>query len=229
MPPEGFSVTDLNEPPARTAVLTMELQRGVVGDLATMVELREAVAESGLLETVRSMLEAARAAEIPVVHATVSWRADRRGTPLNTPLARHLANNPHQVLEGTPAVELDPRIGAVPSRDLVSHRHHGMTPFTGTSLDSLLRSLGVDHLVICGVSLNVGVLGAVIEAVGLGYEVTIPTDAVVGSPADYAAGVLRNSLAPLAILVSSEALCLQLDQYRAVRTSEWDSSVHTIE
>lgn len=80
----------------------MELQRGVVGDLATMVELREAVAESGLLETVRSMLEAARAAEIPVVHATVSWRADRRGTPLNTPLARHLANNPHQVLEELP-------------------------------------------------------------------------------------------------------------------------------
>lgn len=117
----------------------------------------------------------------------------------------------------------------MPSRDLVSHRHHGMTPFTGTSLDSLLRSLGVDHLVICGVSLNVGVLGAVIEAVGLGYEVTIPTGAVVGIPADYAAGVLRNSLAPLAILVSSEALCLQLDQYRAVRTSEWDSSVHTIE
>ena len=79
MPPEGFSVTDLNEPPARTAVLTMELQRGVVGDLATMVELREAVAESGLLETVRSMLEAARAAEMPVVHATVSWR-DLRAT-----------------------------------------------------------------------------------------------------------------------------------------------------
>ena len=41
MPPEGFSVTDLNEPPARTAVLTMELQRGVVGDLATDLETHE--------------------------------------------------------------------------------------------------------------------------------------------------------------------------------------------
>ena len=91
---EGFSVMDLNETLARTAVVTMELQRGVVGDLATMVELRDAVAGSGLLETVRSMLEAARAAEIPVVHATVSWRADRRGTPLNTPLTISTAHSP---------------------------------------------------------------------------------------------------------------------------------------
>ena len=94
--------------PGHTAVLTMELQRGVVGDLSTLAELRDAVADADLLASVGRLLSAARAVSIPVVHATVGWRSDRLGTPLVTPIARHLAGNPAQLLEGTPAVELDP-------------------------------------------------------------------------------------------------------------------------
>jgi len=56
------------------------------------------------------------------------------------------------------------------------------------------------------VSLNVGVLGAVIEAVGLGYEVSVPTDAVAGVPGDYGAAVLRHSLTPLALLATVDEL-----------------------
>lgn len=192
--------------PGHTAVLTMELQRGVVGDLSTLAELRDAVADADLLASVGRLLSAARAVSIPVVHATVGWRSDRLGTPLVTPIARHLAGNPAQMLEGTPAVELDPAIGPDLDVDLISHRHHGMAPFTGTSLDALLRSMAVTRLVICGVSLNVGVLGAVIEAVGLGYEVSVPTDAVAGVPGDYGAAVLRHSLAPLALLTTVDEL-----------------------
>lgn len=180
----------------------MELQRGVVGDLSTLIELRDAVAETDVLGSVSRLLVSARAASIPVVHATVGWRGDRVGTPLVTPIARHLATNPDQMLEGTAAVDLDPAIGAEIGVDLISHRHHGMTPFTGTSLDALLRSLAVSRVVVCGVSLNVGVLGAVIEAVGLGYEVVVPTDATVGVPVDYGSAVLRHSVAPLASLTT---------------------------
>ena len=142
-----------------TAVLTMELQRGVVGDRSPMAELRAVVTETHLLASVRRLLSAARNASVPVVHATVGWRSDRRGTPLVTPIARRLARNPDHMLEGGQAVDLDPGIGADLRVDLISHRHHGMTPFTGTSLDGLLRSMDVTHLVICGVSLNVGLLG----------------------------------------------------------------------
>lgn len=200
--------------PVRTAVLTIELQRGVVGDLSPIVELRRAVTDVGLLESVRRLLEAARRASVPVVHATVGWRSDRLGTPLVTPIARHLARDPGHMLEGSPAVDLDPEIGPDPDVDLISHRHHGMAPFTGTTLDALMRSMGVTHLVICGVSLNVGVLGAVIEAVGLGYEVTVATDAVTGVPVDYGQAVLRHSLSPLASLATTEDLERSWSIYR---------------
>ena len=38
-------------------------------------------------------------------------------------------------------------------------RLHGMTPFTSTSLDQILRNLGIRTVVATGVSVNLGVIG----------------------------------------------------------------------
>ncbi|MEZ5381190.1 MAG: cysteine hydrolase family protein [Microthrixaceae bacterium] len=190
----------------RVAVLTMELQRGVVGEEASMPELRRAVEEADLLAQVARLSQAARAAGVPVVHATVEWRADRRGTPTNAPLVGHLTRLPGHLLEDTRAVQLDPAIRADLGTDLVSMRRHGMTPFTGTSLDALLRSLEVSDLVICGVSLNIGIPGAVFEAVGLGYRVSVPSDGVVGVPVSYGEQVLAHSIAPVASVTSVDEI-----------------------
>src|SRR5690606_38097698 len=68
--------------PAGTTVVTMELQRGVVGDVATLPDLVDVVAARGTLDRCGELVAAARAAQVPVVHACVEWSADRRGTPL---------------------------------------------------------------------------------------------------------------------------------------------------
>jgi nicotinamidase-related amidase len=183
--------------PRSTAVVTMEMQRGVVGDLATIPALRDAAEAMGLVPTVAQLCQTARSSGVHVVHATVSWRGDRAGTALNTPLARSLASNADQMLEGSAAVELVTELDGFPS-DLRSHRHHGLTPFTGTDLDAMLRACGVTTVVAAGVSLNVGVLGLCLGAADLGYEVVVPTDAVCGVPDDYAAAVVRHTLRPLA-------------------------------
>ncbi|MGI9578953.1 MAG: cysteine hydrolase [Microthrixaceae bacterium] len=179
------------------ALVTMELERGVVGDLATLTELRDAAAARDTLDTCGRLAEAARSAGAPVVHCIAQWRADRVGTPLNTPLTRALARNQDQILEGTAAVEVVAELGDT-SGDLFSVRHHGLTPFHGTDLDPLLRSLGVDTITVCGVSLNVGVPGLVFGAVDRGYNVEVASDAVVGVPAAYGDDVLANTLAMVA-------------------------------
>ena len=38
-------------------------------------------------------------------------------------------------------------------------RLHGLTPFTGTSLDRVLRNMGIDTVVAIGNSVNIGVHG----------------------------------------------------------------------
>ena len=82
----------------------MEMQRGVLGDLATMPQLAEIARDAGVIKTCAKLVAGAREASVPVVHATVSWRSDRLGTSLNTPLTSALARNPSQILEGTEAV-----------------------------------------------------------------------------------------------------------------------------
>lgn len=182
--------------PTHTAVLTMELQRGVMGDLAMIPDLRDEVNAIGMLERVGALLTAARSAGARVVHCTAEFREDRQGSGTNAPMLRASAKG-GSLIAGTPSVEVVPELGQQPS-DLVVPRLHGMTPFTGTSLDAVLRNLGVTTVVASGVSLNVGVTGMVIEAVGLGYQVVVPPDAVAGLPHEYAEQVLTHTIPVIA-------------------------------
>ena len=190
------------DPTVPAAVVTMELQRGVMGDLASFPALSTAADEVGLQANAGALVAAARQAGIPVVHLTAEFRADRAGTSANTPLHAAVLRHPEHLLEGSPAVELIPELGPEPS-DLIIPRRHGVAPFSGTALDPTLRNLGVHTLIVCGVSLNLGVMGLCIEAVDLGYQVLVATDAVCGTPADYAAEVLRHSLSLIATLATT--------------------------
>lgn len=185
----------------QAAVLTMELQRGVVGDLSSFPALADEADRVGLVPRTARLLAAARAAGVPVVHCTAGFRADRLGSPANSPLIASLLRRPEHLLEATAAVELVPALGAE-SDDLVSHRRHGVSPFVGTDLDPTLRALGVSTVVATGVSLNLGIIGLAIEAVDLGYRVVVPTDAVAGVPSDFADDVLRHTVALVAKLAT---------------------------
>jgi len=106
---------------------------------------------------------------------------------------------------GTPATELVPPL-SIEADDLVSRRLHGVSPFTGTDLDTWLRNLGVGTVVATGVSVNLGILGLAIEAVNLGYQVVVVRDAVAGIPTDYAQAVLTNTLPLISTLTTVDAL-----------------------
>jgi nicotinamidase-related amidase len=187
----------------RAAVLTMELQRGVVGDLSSFPELATAVRDGGVIANTARLLAAARAAGVPVVHCTAGFRPDRRGSATNAPLIAAMLRRPEHLVEDTPAVEIIPELGVAPG-DLVSHRRSGVSPFVGTSLDPTLRALAVSTVVATGVSLNLGIVGLAIEAVDLGYRVVVATDAVAGVPLDYADAVVHHTLALVAKLATTD-------------------------
>ena len=98
-----------------------------------------------------------------------------------------------------------PELGDDP-RDIVVPRLHGMTPFTSTSLDQILRNLGIQTVVATGVSVNLGVFGMVLTALDLGYQVVLVRDAVAGVPAEYAQAVIENSLSLVSTVVTSDEL-----------------------
>jgi len=191
--------------PGACAVLTQEIQRGVIGDLTSFPQLAEEAESVGVVRNTARLLDAARERGVPVVHCTAEFRADRAGTAVNCSLIAAMMRSPDHLLVGTPATELVPELGPEPT-DLVSNRLHGVSPFTGTSLDTWLRNLGVETVVATGVSVNLGVLGLAIEAVNLGYQVVVPRDTVAGLPGAYADALLDNTFPLIATLTTVAAL-----------------------
>jgi nicotinamidase-related amidase len=199
--------------PAHTAVLTMELQVGVVGDAARIPALAQEVADQQVVERAAAVVRAARDVGARVVHCTVAFRADGAGSRDNSPLMRMLAKGGPHPLVGSPAAAVMPELGPE-ATDLMSTRSHGLTPFPGTDLDALLRNLGVRTVVATGVSLNVGVVGLVTGAVDHGYDAVVATDAVAGVPRDYGALVLEHTLAVLATRLTSDEIVETWSQLR---------------
>lgn len=182
--------------PSHTAMVVSEMQRGIVGDLApaATAELTAAVRSADLTGQIARLADGARGCGVPVVHATLQFRAGHVGTRINTPLmAVTLGRDPGHLRAGTPPAEVVPELAPHPD-DVVHARHHGMSAFTGTDLDAILRSLDVRTLVITGVSVNEAVIGMAIEAVNLGYRVAVVRDAVLGLPTSFAQDVLRYAV-----------------------------------
>src|SRR5205085_5972210 len=124
--PAALRLAGMNVDPRSTAVLTMELQRGVVGDLTALPQLAAEVATQGTLDGAGRLVHAARRAGVRVVHCTAAFREDRAGSTLNAPLFRAMAKRPGHLLEGSPAAEVVPEIGVEPS-DVFSSRYHGLS------------------------------------------------------------------------------------------------------
>ena len=198
---------DLSElaDPAHTAVLTMEMQRGVIGDLASIPTLAEAAASTGIVDATARLLDAARRAGARIVHCTAQFRPDRAGSATNAPLLAVMLRNPGHLVVDSDAAQVMPELDPQPG-DVISPRAHGLSPFTGTSLDVTLRNLGVRTVVATGVSVNIGVFGLVLEAVNLGYSVVLATDCVTGVPAEYAAAVVDHSLSLMATCARADQL-----------------------
>lgn len=203
MPGISFDWNELLAP-GQVALLLMECQRGVVLPSGRFDALAEAVRQQGMLGHIARLAALARACEVPVVYLTASRRADGRGSATNCPLLAMSKDAP-PLVPGSDrqriVEELEPQTG-----DFVIDRMHGVSPFHGTELDPLLRNLGVRTVVATGVSLNVGILGLVIEAVNAGYRVVVPREAVAGVPASYAEDVLRFTLRWLAAITDVDTV-----------------------
>jgi ureidoacrylate peracid hydrolase len=192
--------------PSRTALLVIDMQvdfaspEGAVG--AAGVDLSSTRAA---LAAAERLVLAARAAGTPVVFVGLStepgldspaWseRLRRRGDPqAETPLCR----------AGSPGAAFMGPLPALGEPVIAKTRYSG---FFGTNLDAVLRRLGVDTLVVCGLTTECCVDCTVRDAYHLDYHVFIAVDAC----AAYEAGLHEAALKALelncAILADSDRI-----------------------
>ena len=148
-------------PPATTALIVQECQRGVIGQDSLFPQLAEA-AKPAVPFIVR-LVQGARRSGVPVVHSLATTRADGYGEPRNAPLFRMAARAPasrsslvprdavagvppdyaEAVIEGT--LRLPARVER--TEDVLArwnggiHRHNGCAARTGH--ETRLRGAGV--------------------------------------------------------------------------------------
>ncbi|MEF2976473.1 isochorismatase family protein [Subtercola sp. YIM 133946] len=150
----------------RTALIVVDLQRGVAGIAAAVHPIAEVVARSVALA------EAFRERGLPVVLVNVNGRPPGRtdrGPASTAPI-------PDEYVELM--ADLDRR----PDDIIVTKQ----TPsaFANTGLNETLRGLGVTQVVVTGVSTSNGAEATARDAHELGYHVTVATDAVTDSSAE---------------------------------------------
>ncbi|MEV0184158.1 cysteine hydrolase [Streptomyces sp. NPDC050625] len=196
--------------PASTVLLTVECQQGVVGADSALPELAREARASGALGNVARLVAAAHHSGLQVIHAVAERRPDGRGANRNARLFRAAERLPVQQLSGTTAVRIAPPI-EVTEEDFVVRRLHGLSPVQGTDVDALLRNLGCRTLIVTGVSANVAIPNAVFDAVNRGYTVVVPRDAIAGVPSDYTPAMIRNTLALVATVATTDEVlgCLK--------------------
>jgi nicotinamidase-related amidase len=190
--------------PQHTVLILQECQKGVIGEISNLPDMA-AAAKVEMIPNVARLAEAARAAGVKVIHATAAHPPDMWGANTNARVFLGVRKSPVKLLHGSVAAEPIDEVG-VGADDVVMARQHGLSPFEGTELDSLLRNERIRTIVLIGVSVNVAIINVTFDAVNRSYEVVIPHDAVTGTPLDYVDQVFANTLGYVATVTDTDAV-----------------------
>src|SRR5438876_2689197 len=161
--------------PTSTAMLIQDLQNDVIiegGAFADSGAPAHATSQN-VVENVKRLAEAARSAGMPVIHV---WYIVEQGAPglkQNAPLFTGV-KEADALVRGSwgaaPAEGLEPKEG-----DFVVEKMR-MNAFHGTRLDTLLRGLGVETLVITGAWTNMSIEHTARHAADAGYRAVVASD-----------------------------------------------------
>jgi nicotinamidase-related amidase len=147
----------------RTALVIGDVQVGLVG----------AMGAEDLVGRLRACADAARANGVAVVFVVVRLRPGHPEVhPVNAGFLAAAASGMFE--EGSDGAALHPGLGAVLGEPLVVKRR--VSGFYGTDLDVVLRSMGVGHVVLGGLTTAGVVLSTFRDAADRDYAVTVLSD-----------------------------------------------------
>lgn len=187
------------------AVLLQELQEGVVGATSGLPALAEVVQQSALIPNAARVAAMARRVGVPVIHCTAENLPRGFGVNTNARLFAGARKSGMDNLPGSDSVQPIGALGPFDS-DVVLPRLHGLSPLTGSPLDSLLRNNGIRTIVVMGVSLNIAIPNLVFDAVNRSYQVVLVSDAVAGVPPAYGAQMIQHTLSLLCTIATSDEI-----------------------
>jgi nicotinamidase-related amidase len=174
---------DFSFEPAQTALIVIDMQRdfiepgGFGATLGNDVSLLEKI-----VPTVGRLIEAFRAAKLPIVHTRECHKPDLS----DCPPAKRLRGKPSMrigdpgamgriLIAGEPGADIVPALAPKPGEIVLDKPGKGA--FYGTPLSAILAERGITHLVFAGVTTEVCVQTTMREANDRGFECLLAEDA----------------------------------------------------
>jgi nicotinamidase-related amidase len=191
------------------ALVINEVQNGMTDPaLADNPALALECERRGVIGKIAHLATVCRELGVPVIHNTIVMRPDRLGTSATCLLLGSLRKK-GRLIQGDPAAEIHPAVTPRPS-DYVIERVNGLTPFHGTNLEEILRAEGIATVILTGVSTNVGIPGACLEAVNRSMHAIVPQDCIAASFPEAQEFQVTHTLPLLATVTDSPDLIRQL-------------------
>ncbi|HEY6693722.1 MAG TPA: isochorismatase family cysteine hydrolase [Solirubrobacteraceae bacterium] len=160
---------------ARTALIIQDMQNDIISEGGAFADSgAPAHAKSqNVVENVKGLAAAARASGVPVSHIHYIVEDGAPGLKLNAPLFQGV-KDANALVRGSwgaaPVDGLEPQEG-----DFVVEKMR-MNGFYATTLDTLLRGLGTETLVITGAWTNMSIEHTSRHGADAGYEIVVVSD-----------------------------------------------------
>jgi nicotinamidase-related amidase len=170
--------------PAKTAVVLIEFQNDFTSEGGALHGAVEAsMAATGMLKNTQGVIESVRGAGATIIHSPIQFAAGYH----------EITAHPYGILKGVVDSTAFVKGGwgaaivedvAPAEGDIVLEGKRGLDAFASTNLDFILRSKGIETVVLAGFLTNCCVESTMRSAYERGYEVITLTDCVAGTSAE---------------------------------------------
>jgi len=158
--------------PKKAVIIIDMLNDFVTGDLKCERAER-------IIPNLKRLIEAAREKGVPVIYANDAHY------PEDFEVVRRWGKH---AIKGTPGAEVIPELKPAEKDYIIEKRTY--SGFFETGLDSLLRSLGVETVILCGLHTHICVRHTAADAFFRGYKIVVAKDGVESfTEKDYAEGL----------------------------------------
>lgn len=160
----------------RTALLIIDMQNAFFEEGGSLAKRGLDVSPlRTALEPCERLLQLARACQVPVVHVRYVYRPDYADAGVRVREITPSAIEHKSLIVGSHEAEIVPSLTPAPGEVVIEKNRP--SAFIGTPLDITLRSMGIDSLVICGVTANICVESSARDASQYDYRTFVVADA----------------------------------------------------